>query len=494
MKTEPPAAHRPVVAILGGGVSGAATAFHLARALPAGEARIVVVEPRATLGKGLAYATEEPSHRINVPATKMSLIGDDIGHFADWLRTERIEMSPGTLTLRGDYFPERRIFGQYVSAQLAPLVASGAVRHLRAAAVSVTRAGEGYRVELNDGSALDADLVVLAMTHPAPAVPWALRGLSGSRRLIADPYDNARIGAIGLGERVLIVGTGLTSADVMASLHRRGFRGRATALSRHGLRSRGHGVVTRGTTADFAKAPERTAVAVLRRVRAAVAADAARGQDWHAALDKVREQGDAIWAALEPRERRRLVRHLRRFWDVHRFRIAPQVEAVVEAAIAAGRLEVLAARLVDASEDAEGITVRYRPRGEAGIRSERFDTVVVTTGPDHSEILRSNPAFRALAEEGLLREDPLGLGLMVTGGCRTVARDGTASETLFVAGPLARGDVGELMGVPEVVRHAERLAALIAGRLTARMTPPAEAVSEVAKPRRGGAWLGPRTR
>ena len=63
-----------------------------------------------------------------------------------------------------------------------------------------------------------------------------------------------------------------------------------------------------------------------------------------------------------------------------------------------------------------------------------------------------------------------------------------------MAGPLARGDVGELMGVPEVVRHAERLAALIAGRLTARMTPPAEAVSEVAKPRRGGAWLGPRTR
>ncbi|WP_436247609.1 FAD-dependent oxidoreductase [Mesorhizobium amorphae] len=42
----------PVVAIIGGGFSGAATAFHLARLLPAGAADIVVVEPREGLGYG----------------------------------------------------------------------------------------------------------------------------------------------------------------------------------------------------------------------------------------------------------------------------------------------------------------------------------------------------------------------------------------------------------------------------------------------------------
>ena len=475
MRIETSPRGRPVVAILGGGLSGAATAFHLARALPAGEADIVVVEPRPTLGRGLAYSTEEPAHRINVPAAKMTLIGDDHNHFQAWLTTEGISLSPGTLTLRGDYYPERRVFGQYVGATLAPLVASGAVRHRRASALAITPSGGRYGIELSDGTALDADLVVLAMTHPAPAVPWALRGLTGSARLVADPYDNARIGAIGLMDRVLVVGTGLTSADVAASLARRGFRGRITALSRHALRSRGHGVMSRASAADFAKAPERTAVGALRRIRAAVAADAARGETWHATLDRVREQGDVIWGALETVERGRLVRHLRRFWDVHRFRIAPQVEAALADLVALGRLEFQAARLVDAREEAEGVLVRYRPRGAAEVRSERFDTVVVTTGPDHADILKSNPAFRSLAEAGLLEADPLGLGLKVTGRCRTVARDGTASETLFVAGPLARGDVGELMGVPEVVRHAERLAALLAGRLTSAMTPAPEA-------------------
>ncbi|TPE46631.1 FAD/NAD(P)-binding protein [Amaricoccus solimangrovi] len=463
----------PVVAVLGGGFAGAATAYHLARALPSREARIVVVEPRPVLGRGLAYGSDDPAHRINVPAAKMSLIPDEPGHFVSWLTAEGIRMSPGTLTLSGDCFPERRIFGQYVAAQLGRFVASGVIRHRRAAAIRVARRDDGYDIDLSNGATFAADLVVLAMSHPAPRVPWALRGLTGSRRLIADPYDNARVAAIARSDRVLVVGSGLASADAVASLDRRGFHGHVTVLSRHGLRSRGHGTVVAPSPADFARPPERTAVGILGRVRAAVAADAMRGQSWHAALDRVREQGDAIWSALDPVERSRLARHLRRFWDVHRFRVAPQVEAVLARLNAAGRLDFAAARLIDATEEQEGVLARYRPRHATETLSARFDTVVIATGPDHAEAIPSSPVLRALAAGGLIEPDPLGLGLRVAGRCRAVARDGTASETLYVAGPLARGDVGELMGVPEVARHAERLAGLLAQRLTSLETPEA---------------------
>lgn len=463
MKIDQPQ-RRPVVAILGGGFAGAATAFHLARALPSGEAEIVVVEPRAALGRGLAYSTREPAHRINVPASKMTLVESDMNHFAAWLTSERISLSPGTLTLRGDFFPERGVFGQYVAAQLAPLLASGAVRHRRAKALDVVPVEGGYRVDLSDGETLAADLVVLAMTHPAPAVPWALRGLTGSARLVADPYDNARIAAIAPTDDVLIVGTALTSADVIASLNRHGFRGRITAMSRHGLRSRGHGLACKGET-DFTQAPERTAVGLLRRIRAVVAAEAARGRTWHATFDKLREQGDGIWAALDHEERSRLLRHLRRFWDVHRYRIAPQVEAVLDAELAAGRLRFVAGRIVDVTEGPAGATLRYRPRGGEAVVAERFDTIVVTTGPDHGGVLASNPALGALAETGLIEADPLGLGIRVADRCRAIGQGDVASDTLFVAGPLARGGVGELMGAPEVARHAEQLAGLLAQRL-----------------------------
>lgn len=458
---------RPVVAILGGGVSGAATAFHLAGLTSPGEVEIVVVEPRPALGRGLAYSTDDPTHRVNVPAARMTLIAETPEHFIDWLAAERIRMSPGTLTLRGDYFPERRIFGQYMSAQLEPYLASGAIRHARASAVAVARTDGHYRVTLSDKSAIEADFVVLAMTHPNPRPPRALDAVAGSPRVFADPYDTARIATIDGEANVLVVGTGLTAADIVASITARVFRGRITCLSRHGLRSRGHGVVARASGADFAAEPERSAVGLLRRVRRSVADDAAEGQSWHATLDRVREQGAAIWAGLDPASRRRIVRHLRRFWDVHRFRIAPQIEEVLDATAAAGRLSIVAASLVDARETEAGIVVDYRPRGGAAVVAARFDAVVVTTGPNHADVARSNPVLRGLGAEGLLCPDPLGLGIHVADDCHAVGADGNPSETLLVAGPLARGHVGELMGIPEVTRHGERVARTIARRIKA---------------------------
>lgn len=465
MMMDTPPRRRPVVAILGGGFSGAATAFHLGRTLAPGTAEIVVVEPREALGGGLAYGSQEPAHRINVPASRMTLISDQPGHFMDWLAAAHVVMSPGTLTLSGDFFPERRIFGRYVATQLAPLLASGIVRHRRTLAVSAARSGRRFLIDLADGATLAADLVVLAMTHPAPGVPAALRGLAGSARLVANPYDDAAVEALVGCENLLVVGAGLTAADVVASLARRGRHGRVTLLSRRGLRSRGHAAVVRKSEADFASDPARTAVALLRRIRAAVAVDAARGEGWQATLDRVREQGPAIWAALSDVERGRLVRHLRVFWDVHRFRIAPQVEETLDRAARLGRLDVVAARLVGARETAQGVEVAWRPRGAEGTARATFDAVVLTTGPDHGAAIRSNPALRALAAEGLVQPDPHGLGLLVADGCRAVGGDGLASESLFVAGPLARGDVGELMGLPEVTRHAEGVAADLRARL-----------------------------
>ena len=271
---------------------------------------------------------------------------------------------------------------------------------------------------------------------------------------------------------MLILGTALTSADVVASLTRQGFGGEIVALSRRGLRSRGHGAPARRSAADFVRPPAPTARALLRRVRAAIAADGLEGHGWQATIDRVRDQGQAIWANLDAGERARLLRHLRPFWDVHRFRVAPQVEEVLDRTVwRRGRLTYAAARVVRATDAADGIVVEYRPRGHAGTVAERFDHVVITTGPAHDGVLRTNPVLSALASDNLLCPDPFGLGLRVADWCRAVDAGGEPSETLFVAGPLARGHVGELMGVPEVAAHAQAVAETIVRRSLAMQAP-----------------------
>lgn len=466
------AADPPVVAIVGGGFTGASTAFHLARALD-GPVRIVVIEPRAQLGQGLAYATRDPSHRINVPAVRMTMDSAAPGGLQTWIETQRPALSAGTRLASGELFVQRGLVGDYVAGALAPLLAAGRVEHLRARAVTLAR-GARFTLGCDDGRTLVADLVVLATSHPPPGVPAVFAPLAGSDRLIADSGDGARLSALARRARnVLIVGTGLTSADVIASLDRQGFAGRIVALSRRGLRSRGHAFGYADSPADFATAPARTALALLRRIRAAVRADAAAGLPWQAALDNVRRDGPVIWAALPPGERARLVRRLRVWWDVHRFRIAPQLEAVIERRLAEGRLAIVAGRLLSAQEGDAGIEVRWHDR-RAGARAGLFDAVILTTGPAHGAILHEMPLFATMAAAGLIRADPLQLGLDVTDGCRAVGQDGRPVPGLFVAGPLARGHVGELMGIPEVTQHAELVAARLAQALAALARPVAQ--------------------
>jgi len=452
--------YRPVVAIIGGGFSGAATAYHLAR-MTAGDAAILVFEPQEAIGGGLAYSTQDPVHRINVPASRMTLDPGEKDQFVAWLeRTNARAEDPSATLPDGRCFPTRRLFGRYVAAMLKPLIDGERIRHIRSFVTAVVPSGEGWRIEAADGASYHADVVVVATSHPPPTPPAVLaKSLAGAPGFITDPWAAGALDRIAPDDRVLIVGTGLTMADVVATLERRGHSGQMRAISRRGQRSRGHSAQPAEPFGDFATEPEQTATELLRRVRSAVRKAVHRNLPWQAVFDQLRIQGPEIWAALPQAERRRVVRHLRPFWDTHRFRIAPQTEATLDKRLGEGRLNIDAASLVGAERSASGLVVELRRRNGTFER-ERFDAVIVTTGPGHGDIARSQPFLEQLRAVGLIAEDPTGLGLPVDVRSRLIGLVET-NRTLFVAGPLARGTFGELMGLPEVTDHALRVATSI---------------------------------
>ncbi|MET4692058.1 FAD/NAD(P)-binding protein [Sinorhizobium fredii] len=446
----------PVVAIIGGGFSGAAVALHLTRILGAKRrVRIVVFEPRARLGAGLAYDTAEPAHRINVPAFKMSLYPDEPEDFADYLvRADILAADPGACSAGGTAYPRRSVFGDYVAAELAPCLASGAIEHRHKRVRKVTRSKGRWTLRSEDGEAFVADIVVLAVSHPAPSLPKALLPLSPSPRVVADSTRADALDGIAPTDRVLIVGNGLTAADVVATLAERGHRGPVVSISRHGLRSRGHPVDAQEPFGDFVSVPITRASELLRRIRQTLRIARQQGLSWHPVIDAVRAQGQQIWQALPIVERRRIARLARAYWDVHRFRIAPQVETVLDQAVEDGRLEILAASIASVAIDGGEIRAELRQRGRDALRSIVVDAIVVTTGPAHGEILKSQPFLSGLEREGALTLCQTGLGIACDLRARAVDENGRAEPTLFIAGPLARGTFGELMGLPQVTEHA----------------------------------------
>ncbi|OWW04582.1 hydroxyacylglutathione hydrolase [Rhizobium sp. R72] len=454
-----------MVAIIGGGVSGAGVAYHLAHAMTDQAPAIVVFEPRRELGRGLAYDTTDPAHRINVPAARMSLLPDHPADFLEWIaRNDAIADDPEACRPDGSLFPRRHVFGAYIASALAPFVRSGAVRHRRALVTGVRRDGALWHIADSQGGQLFADFLVIATSHPSPSTPTVLRALIGHDRFVPDSTCAGALDTINANDRLLIVGNGLTAADIVASLARTGHRGQITSISRRGLRSRGHAPCPQDPFGEFEAAPAHSATALLRSIRQAIMRAKTAGLTWHAVIDQVRGHGHAIWRNLPISERRRIVRHVRPYWDVHRFRIAPQVEDVLEQAIADGRMEVLAASVARVYREGEVMHVELKQRHGPPLQRS-YDAVVVTTGPSHGGILESQDWLLRLRDQSHLRLDPTGLGIACSERSEAIGADGNPDPSLLISGPLARGTFGELMGLPQIAEHAVFVAIELAAKV-----------------------------
>ncbi|WP_315835602.1 FAD/NAD(P)-binding protein [Bradyrhizobium prioriisuperbiae] len=453
-----PSGH-PTVAIVGGGVSGAAVALFLNTFAP-DTAEIVIIEPRDTIGRGLAYSTSDPVHRINVPAARMVLYADDPGHFDRWFTaSELVRSDPHAGLPDGRQFPSRDAFGRYIGEQVALIET---LSHVRGKVADIVRVADRYRLTCDDGRCIDADIVVLAICHPAPTIPSSLRALAGSDVIVTNPWQARALEAIDADARALIVGTGLTMADIVATLDRQGHRGTITAISRRGQRAQTHATTPQDPYGDFLNPPPSTATALLREIRRTLAQAATEGLSWHAVLDQVRLQGSSIWQALPVTERQRLLHHLRPFWDTHRFRLAPQVHAVLERLRENGQLALRAAAIQSAARGDDGLRVTLRDRRTHETNTLTVDRIILATGPAHGSLFHDDPLLHNLQQNGLASPDVYGLGIAVDHGSRVLSANGQAQHQLFVAGPLARGTFGELMGVPDVARQAERVATAIA--------------------------------
>ena len=459
-------ATRPMrrVCIVGGGFTGVAVAVHVALGARR-PLEVVIVEPRRLLGGGVAYSSTDPAHRTNVPASRMSLFTGDDAHFARWLAaTGALRDDPEAEQPDGRVYPRRGTFGRYVAATLEAVAAGGrvSISHRVDRAVGLTLGSSGWRVELAGGQALTADAVVLAVSHPPPAPsPLLVERLGGHPKFVADPWQPAALNPIDPTDSVVIMGTALSMADVVASLSRRGHRGPILAFSRRGLLSRPQSPAPHQPVGDFTTDAPSTARGLVRRIRREIAEGARRGVPWQAVVDAVRRDGREIWGGLDDGQRALLLRHARPYWEVHRYRVAPQVHDAIERRQGEGTLEVVAAHLASVALQGDRIACELQLRGvrHGGRRRIEADAFVVTTGPGHGDALRSNPALRSLAEAGWIGPDRFGLGLAVDERHRALGASGLPAPNLLVAGPLARGTFGELMGLPQVTRSAEEVAA-----------------------------------
>jgi uncharacterized NAD(P)/FAD-binding protein YdhS len=432
------------VIIIGGGASGVLMAAHLLRSQSA-SFRLTLVERSEAIAEGVAYSTDLPEHVLNVSVKGMSALADDRSHFERWLGAfSNNKINPAS-------YVARSLYGLYLADLLSHLRAIDDGKRFHTVtdeALDVTETPTGVEVHLGNGTSLIGHIAILATGHEARAAQTS----AGS-----SAAGDAQL-------PILIVGTGLSMVDTFLAAARRKNHPPVIAISRHGLLPHAH------TTAppiaiDAADIPFGTKLSFLMRwLRVLIAELADQGIDWRSVIDGMRPHCQDIWRSWTPETKRRFLRHARPWWSIHRHRLAPPIHERLTKAVSNGHLAVQAATIVDVadSDGALAVTLRGRKTGEETLL--KVARIEDCTGL-HFDVTQSRQALlQNLVSRGAVRGDPLAIGLDVTERCAAIDLDGKPSKRLFAIGPITRGTLLEIEGIPNIRDQCAAVAATLSAR------------------------------
>ena len=440
---------RQTLAIVGGGASGTLTAAHLLR-LAHGTWRVVLID-RSSHGPGIAYATRDHQHLLNVPAGLMSAFDDDANHLVRWCR-ER-----GRATGEHEYLP-RQLYGAYLRNLLVEPADGGDVELVQDEVVGLNDAvSHGHIVvALRSGRCIPADAVVVAIGNPLPARLAAVRA---GRRVINDPWNPESLDRIRGAGHVVVVGTGLTAVDIAQTATIGGTT--VFAISRHGELPRVHKAAGRPTpTPPLVLGTDVVDLAsVLQAIGGALLANPS---EWRGVVDSLRPLTPNLWQALSLDDRRTFLREFKWLWDLHRHRLAPPVGAQIENLRSLGRLQVASARIVAARSTPSNVAVCIEQDGEQ--RELTADWLINATGPASNIANVPDPFIGQLLASGLARPDDLGIGFACARNGALLGAGSADHRRLFTLGPPRRGELLESNAIPEIRAQAAHIAeTLVAG-------------------------------
>jgi uncharacterized NAD(P)/FAD-binding protein YdhS len=460
---------KPTVAIVGGGASGSLVAAQLLRRTQRAGLRVVVIERRDTLARGVAYSTDNPQHRLNVPAGAMGALPRDPKHFVRWANSRGNDLGPTDFATRG-------LYGEYLACVLDDAERSaqpGVELDRRCDRAVAMRPVDGshppqVEIELASGKTVVAHHLVLALGNLPPATPpGADAELLASDRYERDPWDAGLPGRAANDETVLLIGTGLTMVDVALALGEGERPEKILAVSRNGLLPTRHRRGLAPPNRWFELPPTEVKLAEMTaQLMDEIARTEHDNGDWRQVVDGLRPYTNRIWRRLSEEDREEFVRHVARRWDVARHRMAPEIATALQAMRSDGRLRLVKGALESARLRDPGVEVSIA-LGDGESTCLHVDRVVNCTGPTLDLGRAGEPLLDGLLESGQVRRGPLGLGLDHDSRGVLLDSAGVPVKMLSTIGPMRKGCLWETTAIPEIRSQAVELADQITAQMEA---------------------------
>jgi uncharacterized NAD(P)/FAD-binding protein YdhS len=439
------------VAIIGGGLSGTLLAYYLLEDDSFPMTILLFEKDYQQLGRGIAYRSSTEGQLLNVPVSKMNVYGQPDDGFYNWLSYKK-EHKPAPTD-----FVERSWFGTYLK-ELFELQMTQArnvtLRVITSEVIDIVKEDDTLRLLADGNQEYKASYVVLANGILPPADPFNVStDIRESGLYQSNPWSFRYIERLKESSHVTLVGTGLTMLDHAVSLLKSKKNFKLTALSRRGFLPLPHATYEEYDFPNYNIVPVEDINVLFQSIRRYYKLHKNFGLAWRCLVDKIRLQVPELWHALSAESKKRFIRHLKPYWEIHRHRAPEQVLELVSSAVKEGRFRLFKGRVKHA--ELRGTLL------ELVVGNAKKEITVQTNYLLNSSGLQSNIRLTAdrllgnLMKRGHMHADINGLGIEVDEqGALLCAQN---KKNIFSLGALRRSAELECTAAKEIGEQAFKL-------------------------------------
>ena len=432
--------------IVGSGFASFCLAAHLLRDQPERASDIIIIGPEP-FGYGAAYGCSHPDFRLNVRAQIMRIFPDRPTDFRKWAETEIDDIAAHKP--QGAFY-RRKDFARYLSVLRHQLSGFDKLNLVSDEVVSANKTDNLWQLVLATGQKLTAKALVLATGNSPPRWPCQLASDLPADRLVENPWSGQWLAKITKTDKVAFIGGGLTAMDGIYSLARQGHIGQIEVVLPHGILPPKQ---TDWQTEPPVIWPDNitTASQFFRFMKQSLRARDWTQTVWQSRFEALRVHINSVWQQLEDTEQNRLMRHVGHWWQLARFRSAPQNFDAAEILRATGRLSLVKGRVRQIKKQDSQLCLILQD-GQKYL----VDRAVNCTGPAPDRLVQQ------MLADGLAAPDRTGKSLRVAACLGVMDSAHDPQNNLWAIGAMTASCLGDVIGAGSIAKQAEELAAKLA--------------------------------
>jgi uncharacterized NAD(P)/FAD-binding protein YdhS len=442
------------VTIIGSGASGTLLAINLIKNHTNGNLKITLFEKDSNkFTKGIAYSTNELSHLLNVRVAAMSIFKDDPDHFFNWLK------SNGYHYEKTDFVP-RKIFGNYISSTFHETVFNGSnlieVHCVNAEVNNIQKVGNKWCTvykepenPLYDKVNYSDDLVFAIGNISVSEVD--LLKYSNINNYFRSPWSGDFYDKVKSEDSILIIGNGLTSADVILSLYDRNHTGNIYSISRRGYLPLNHKIIK-----PYPSFYNELEGKDINEIFSIIKKHLNNSDEPRSVIDSIRPHTQTIWKNLSKVDKSRFLRHLNHYWNIIRHRMPEVTGYTMSLLVDDGSLKLLTGSIISI-EDGEVINVKYYDKISKKEKDLKVHKIINCIGPESNYNKIKMPLIKNTLTNGLIDSDDNNISIKVN-DWNIIDKDGNIQQGLYGIGPILKGNLFESTAIPEIKNQAYELA------------------------------------